>query len=286
MLLLAFAMLIPMSAGGEIFKWVDDAGNVHFSDTPHEDRQTEEVNVNPTPSEEAVREAQDRADRLKEFERTYGKSKEDVSETEEPRRADKRPSSYSIDVDCFTPVGDSWGGRVSDSLEEVVRRKLSQSELRQVKELLSPLKKRWWTGVQVGITCISPQATPSTKIRHYDLRLRARWESDDFFGMDAELVQQEHGQRYKQFYWFFIVPEGLRFRSATSDIFFEIDLPGNDVEVLTISNTELTFFRRMRGRVRKVIVFSLRRSGAGFTLTEFFYTQGILSGKQHWVIGR
>lgn len=288
-------LTLPVQATAEILKWVDSEGNVHFGDAPPDNRQTEEIEVAPAPSENAVREAQDRAQRLLEFERTFRGGEKDPSQQAEPKQAKKKTTSHAIDVECFTPIGDSWGGRIADTRKEVARTKLSKNELRQLRDFLRPLTKRHWRGVQRDITCINPKATPSTKSIRYDFHFRTRWESDELFGTQADLVSRdtgddllgrELGSRYKQFFWFLLSPEGLRFRSATTDLSFNIDQPGNDVEVLTASHKELTFFWRQGGRTRQANVISLRRLGTGFTLAQFFYTQGILSGKRYWKLDR
>jgi len=44
--------------------------------------------------------------------------------------------------------------------------------------------------------------------------------------------------------------------------------------------------RRGNSTVRRTTVMSLRRAGRAVELSEFFYVQGIPTGKRHWKTGR
>jgi hypothetical protein len=55
---LLFLVLAFFAAGSEVYKWVDEEGVVHYSDTPPEDRQAAEVSIDQPPTEEARRQAE------------------------------------------------------------------------------------------------------------------------------------------------------------------------------------------------------------------------------------
>lgn len=63
--LLGLGVAAAVAAGGTIYKWTDQEGNVHFTDCPPPPGcKAEAVTVQPTPSEQQVRQAQDRLDKL------------------------------------------------------------------------------------------------------------------------------------------------------------------------------------------------------------------------------
>jgi hypothetical protein len=81
-------------------------------------------------------------------------------------------------------------------------------------------------------------------------------------------------------------PEGVRFRKATTDTSTDLDRPQYDVGIVDIADDRLTLYLRQGGRIRQTTVLSLQEGEYGFTLNEFFYTQGILSEKHAWEISR
>jgi hypothetical protein len=60
LIMLLVLLTLSASASAEIYKWVDEAGKVHFSDTPPVPDQAEPVQLPPQPSEASL--ARGRAD--------------------------------------------------------------------------------------------------------------------------------------------------------------------------------------------------------------------------------
>ncbi len=208
-----------------------------------------------------------------------------ATQPEKVKQAAKPVVSHPKDAECFTPLSDSWGGRIADTREQVSRRPMTDAELKQVRNLLRSLEGSW-SGTLEDVTCVGRDATPPTRSYRYGFRLNARRQSDQIFETEADLVGEETGVTFRQFFWFLLSRDGLRFRSAKSDISFELDQPGNDVETLTLARDSLMFFWRRGGAVRKTNVFELRKVGRGFSISEFFYAQGTLAGKRVWEISR
>jgi hypothetical protein len=136
------------------------------------------------------------------------------------------------------------------------------------------------------ITCVGSDVAPRKITNRFEIRLHARWQSDKTFQIEANLVGLETRAVLREFYFFLLSRDGLRFGKQKADFSFELDQPGNDMEILTVRNNLLTFFWRRGGAVRRTIVFSLGETGQGFTISEFFYVAGKLSGTRVWVIGR
>ena len=49
-LILAALLAMTTAAHAEVYKWVDEDGNVHFTDTPPPKQKTEEVKIDSAPS--------------------------------------------------------------------------------------------------------------------------------------------------------------------------------------------------------------------------------------------
>ena len=56
--LAALALSLPLAAtGGQIYKWIDRGGTVHFSDKPNPERDSQTVTIAPAPTRQQVEEA-------------------------------------------------------------------------------------------------------------------------------------------------------------------------------------------------------------------------------------
>ncbi|MCU7843872.1 MAG: DUF4124 domain-containing protein [Candidatus Thiodiazotropha sp. (ex Monitilora ramsayi)] len=282
-ILLALVLGLSVASTGfaEVYKWIDDEGNVHFGDCPPASCESETLQIEPPPSDHAVKEAQDRFKRLKDYRKKLQESRK-----EETKRAEKPEVRIPPDVECFTLLTDAWGGKIPDTREAVQRRPLSGTELRQIKRLFHALKGRWRGNLE-DTSCIRPDATPPTKTYYYEFRLRAHWKADQPLEIEADLEGVEaKADLRRQFFWILLSNDGLRFRKAAIDILPELDRPRYDVEILAIGDNSIRFYLRRGGALRRTNVFSFHKVGRGFIISEFFYVQGALAGKRQWTIER
>jgi hypothetical protein len=144
-----------------------------------------------------------------------------------------------------------------------------------------------WSGRIEDITCHSPGAEPPSKTHDYKFSLDARWQAKQRFWIEADLEGVRDTRAVlRQFFWFLLSTDGLRFRTATTDMSFELDKPGNDVEILEMGNNFLTFYWRRGGTLRRTNVFSINKIGRSFTISEYFYVQGVLAGKRLWKLDK
>jgi hypothetical protein len=281
--ILLFGLVIAPTAVADIYKWVDSDGNVHYGDCPPADCEPEKMQLAPAPSQQEIEEAQRRLDRLRQSAGEAQERRDEDSELVEPKPVEKPPLGLALDPDCFTPVTNSWAGRITDTREQVLRQPLADIELRQLIELLRGLTGRWDGTIQ-DIACVNPAAELPVQTHRYRFRLNSRWQADQIFRMAADVDGIDTRQVFEQFFWLLPSRDGLRFRTANSNISFELDQPGNDVEILSAANNQLTFFWRRGGAVRRVNVFALQKVRRDFTIREFFYVQGTLAGKRIWKI--
>lgn len=85
-ILLLFACLLPLGAGAEVFKWLDDKGEVNYGDKPPYEGDVETVRTPPPPSDSAVLRSRSRLDHL----RTEVYESEKVRENEKKTAARER----------------------------------------------------------------------------------------------------------------------------------------------------------------------------------------------------
>jgi hypothetical protein len=70
---------------GATYKWVDDKGNVHYTDNPPEREKTQKIGIEPGPSQKEVDEAQFRAEKIRRAEEVLRQSRE-FTELKDERR--------------------------------------------------------------------------------------------------------------------------------------------------------------------------------------------------------
>ena len=284
--LIICSLLFAAVAIGAVYKWVDDEGNVHYGDTPPKDQEKETIEIAPAPPPKTIIEEQDR-DRLPKAEEEVLRDGETDEVLEDEIEAAKQPvARYPTDIKCFTPLTEAWGGRIADTREGVTRQPFKNDEHKQLMTLFDALEGRW-SGRIEDVTCHSPGADPPSKTHDYKFRLNARWQSEQRFWIEAELEGARDTRAVlRQFFWFLLSTDGLRFRKAKTDISFELDKPGNDVEILEVGDNILTFYWRRGGTIRRTNVFFINKNGRSFTISEYFYVQGVLAGKCLWKLGK
>jgi hypothetical protein len=280
-MVLLFGLIVAITVYAEVYKWIDDEGKVHYGDHPPVSSGSNRIQIAPPPSDQTIKETQDRLERLREY-----KNKLRDSRKEEKTQAVKPVVSTVNDFECFTSLEDSWGEIIQDTREEVQRRPLADSELRQLDRLFNALKGSW-KGEMKETNCVQPDATPPSEVYHYKIRLEARLKADHLFEIDAELEGEESdADLRRRSFWIFLSGDGLRYWRSASNIMPELDKPRYDVETITIGNDSITFYMRRGGALRQTIVFYLHKFGRSFAIKELFYVQGALARKHSWMIGR
>jgi hypothetical protein len=279
-LLFVVELLISPVANAEIYRWVDEQGNVNFGDCPPADCASKPVQSAWEPSEEAVREAQERARRLQDYERQASERRASQATVTDPVGIGKPPLESPADIPCFAPLADTWGQLIPDSREGPHRRRLSDAEYRWLQGLLKSLEGRRDGAIRETV-CIRPDAEPPSTSVNIDVDWQGRWQSERIFRIRAE--PQGKGTEFFSILW---SRQGLRFRKAQTDLSFQLDRPGNDAAIVELTGNSLTFYWRRGGKRRHTNVISISRAGRRISMREFFYTQGELIGKRLWKIGR
>lgn len=88
-LLLAALMCLPLSAAAVIYKWVDENGNISYSETPPPKVPTQRLKTSPPPSVDPNEAMQALRDRAKAFDERQGnrlKSSEELAEDKQKKQ--------------------------------------------------------------------------------------------------------------------------------------------------------------------------------------------------------
>ncbi len=101
------ALIIVFLAGlaaeaGQVYKWVDEDGNVHYSDqAPPEGQEAKELILDSTPSAADVRDAQERTARLKPKQQTSQNQRFEEGQSESAAKEGKRAAQVARDERCL-----------------------------------------------------------------------------------------------------------------------------------------------------------------------------------------
>ena len=269
---------VVAKADAQIYKWVDEQGNVQFGDRPPAGSGAEVISTQggdagPTGTQRRESMPPDR----------MNAATGDTARTElqAPKHSQTSPDESP---GCFTPITEAWGGRIADTREPISRRGLTADELGHLQALLGTFGQRW-RGEVTEITCIRPEAAEPTKTDRYTTDLSGNWESGGVLKVEATLVGDGNRRVLREFFWFLPGEEGLRFRDAKTDNTTDLDRPRYDVETFVVAGDLLRYFRRVGGKQRRTDVFELRRTGRELDFREYYYVQGVLSGMREWELG-
>ena len=275
-----------------IYKWVDDNGNVHYGDCPPTDCNSEEIQIAPEPSDSAMQEVQERTRRIQEYEKKIRESRKSAIPAEDREPTEQPEVWFPSDISCFSFLENAWGGRIADTRELVVPQQLDEDQRSAVRNIFSELEGRYrgtlgrYRGTMVQTKCMNPKSSPPQKIYRYKVDWDTGWQSDQIFRMEAKFAGLDVKGSGREFFWFLLSPEGLRYRKATTDISFGLDQTRYDVGILGITDDRVTLYLREGGKIRRTTVVSLGEMEQEFTLKEFFYTQGTLAETRTWMFNR
>jgi hypothetical protein len=282
--LVIFILVLAVASMGtaEIFKWVDSEGKTHYGDCPPTECESEKIKLPPGPSEEAVRQARDRLEGLLDHSNKAGTdhNKEVHPQIRDPAKPHAVPNAE--DIPCFSRLGAAWGGRIPEDTKEISRTPLSKRDLRRLRMLFRLLEGPS-SGTMEEIECLAPEANPPMTTGRFAVRLDGHWKSQETFALEAHLEVIEAPSGGREFFWFLLSPDGLRFRWVPSDKVVLLT-PGDDVEILSVKSDALAFYWQRGGRSPRTNVFSLKRAGRAIVFSEFHYVFGRLALKRIWTV--
>ena len=109
-LLFIISLFIVIVSFGAAYKWVDEEGRVHYTDTPPDKQIKQEVEIKPGPTPEEVERAQQKLKKIRN--KSHGSKKEDPKDPEQRalKKLGPRPSNVSSEYlqTTYTDISYDW----------------------------------------------------------------------------------------------------------------------------------------------------------------------------------
>ena len=84
------AMLLLLIGGvtlAAVYKWVDDEGVIHYSETPPSSGKTQEMEIEPAPSESEIQKTRDRMEKILEYQKQSDELRKESAEKKSREKA-------------------------------------------------------------------------------------------------------------------------------------------------------------------------------------------------------
>ena len=272
LLVLLLSLLLAPWAGAAIYRWVDDAGTVHFGDCAPPDCPSEEVELGP-------------GNVVPGFKVEPEPAGEPMPAPSEPSAPVARQRALPA---CYDAPEDFLGPDFADPFRLQRPRQLTSEEQSDLERLLRGLEG-WWNGRTEDRTCRGEVQAPEVLVDRYRADLEVQRGTDAVWRFTWDLDDEASPQRIRGLFWFF-QNDG---RLGWGDRRF-VDPAGEqwEPEVLGVDPEGVRFVRIYRQRsggggvLRRLDYFRLRRVDRRLEIDELTYTQGYLSGSRHWSLER
>lgn len=266
-------LLLGTSAGAAVYRWVDEAGNVHFGDCPPPECPSEEIRPGPpniVPAMPVVPEA-------------VPAPVQPAPDTPAvPERAAREPPS------CYDRPEAFLGSGFSDFSRPLRPRTLTGEERADLDGLLRGLEGRW-SGRMEDRLCLGSEGEPEEAIDRFRVEMDLERGRDGVWRFEYHLDGIDNRTRDSGLFWLFHDGAGLNWGERD---------PNNPagaqwaVEVLEVEPGAIGFVRSARrrtargGSVHRLDYHELRQVEGDLALREYIYFQGYLSGTRYWVLER
>jgi hypothetical protein len=287
-------LLVGALAAGEIYKWVDESGKVHYGDSPPPEIDTQEVVTPKGPSQEEVERAQQQVRKLME---QYENFPEGDSLLELPDKLVQEAKFHAVTPDnvaCFSPIYELVQGPSAEPFTPITPTFLNKAQQELLSDLFDKVESRAsWRGSIIELECWASSSernsSPIVKLKNYKVRMNADWdEFQSLLTLKADITDRRN----------------LIYRFEISDAFYfndfisegTIALDGNKVEVLTLNQDMVSFFIKRRiqtasrgqGTRLRGDILHMEISGNSLKLTELFYFDhdGLLVSSRTWILNR
>ncbi len=280
-----FALLVLLAAGnalGEVYKWVDETGQVQFGDTPPpgSDAQPMKMHKEPTP-EEVGRAKQRLDDRLEQ-------ARKRVLDTGAPAAPVQASSARSPqDAPCFAPLADFVQSPAGAAFVPITPTVLGEAQRATLLALMRSVEGHWEGRIE-DVTCLgNPPAGEQRSVTLDIDDAAATWNPvDALLIVDSQVAGEE--QESQRLFIKFRVADALYFNTVESA--GQIDLTGNKVELLALEDDRVEFVLKNRApgggtsRPLRTEVRYWEMSGSNVTFTELYFRNELLSGSRRWLL--
>ena len=279
-------LLIGGISDAAVYKWVDDAGRVHYGDQPPLSDKAQSVAV---PEEPAGEETEPPGPQLHEL---PARPAGEITRPGLAKKSMRATVDQEISFDkvlCFSPVSDVVRSPAAEAYVPITPTPLTQSQQASLRNLFTGLAAHW-RGAITDLTCKGNAAEPTSATTHFEADATGDWRArQSQFVLEAEITGDEN-RSVQRMMLRFEVADALYFSDFKSE--GSIALEGNKVELLTRHPGMVTFLINRRvatgfgGRLPHAEVRQLLVSGRSLRITELYYYNSVLTGRRSWVLDR
>ncbi len=268
-------MLFINSSGAEVYKWVDEKGNVYYGDDPPAAYKPEQIEITPDPSEENIQRAREKTERLIHQQ----KPRKEVSKFE--KKTDQWGAKQGCAAECFSSPADVIGSERADPFVAISPRLLTRAEYNKLSAMFRTLQGSWNGDIE-EVVCLGTEHAPRSETRRYAVKAKAKRDLEDVLRIASDVMRVDTRTHHQQVLWLLLNKNWLRFGDRNA---VKYDAPQWDVEVVSIETNTLLFVRKFRRRgLRHLELRSLHASHRSFLIREWFYAQGVLGLMRTWIL--
>lgn len=294
-LALLVLLFSSLAVGDGIYKWIDEEGCVHSSDTPPDADYGEEVSVTAVPEFKTPIAVEKKAESAVGEVVGGVEVKVDTGDLSEPKALDAKQFQFTgagcLDsIDSLLDPEKKPEEGSPDVFAPLAPRKLERDELVWLNNFLSKLS-RSWSGKITEIICKGPDTAVREDKRTWTVEAEGSWSSRGFLNLDFDMTRDD---RVKKRDTMSISTRGnqLHFRSSGPSFNSNPPKKCDDVEILSVDRNGLAYFakyRRQTGPKRSLQVqdvYAFRVMDRAFQIDKATYVQGRLAGKSLWRMHR
>lgn len=284
------ALLFLLAAGvalGEVYKWVDETGQVQFGDTPPPGSDAQPVQMHKVPTPEEVGRAKQR------FDERLGQARKRVlgpqaPGADAPAAAVAGSSARSPqDAPCFAPLADFVLSPAGAAFAPITPTLLSAAQRATLLALMRSVEGHWEGRIE-DVTCLGNPPAGEQRSVTLDIEdAAASWNPvDALLVVDSQVSGEE--QESQRLFIKFRVADALYFNTVESA--GQIDLTGNKVELLSLEDDRVEFVLKNRapgGGTSRPLRTEVRHwevSGSSVMFTELYFRNELLSGSRRWLL--
>ncbi|NQZ54520.1 MAG: DUF4124 domain-containing protein [Piscirickettsiaceae bacterium] len=289
--LVLLLLLVGTLAVGEIYKWVDESGKVHYGDSPPPEIDTQTIEIPRGPSREEVELERQRVRELMEQNELFSEENHRIVPPDKLSREEKVHAVTPDNIACFSPISNLVQGASVEHFTPITPTSLAKVQQELLNDFFGKIERLGiWRGSITELECWSGtserNAAPIEKVKDFEVRMDVDWNKfESLLTLEADITDEPH-LIYK-----FEVGDVLYFNDSKSS--FTTALDGNKVEVLMLNQDMVSFLikRRLRsgtgrigplrGEIRHIEVFDRT-----LKLIELYYLDGILASSRTWIFSR
>ena len=271
----------------EIYKWIDENGVKHYSNSPPADAGNVKIVFDEVQHDEAADQKRVKADQktidalteeIKTEEQQASVEKEKELEEEQKKSTEAKQTQPPLSAsECLSPSYSIQQGR--DVNEAIIPRDLMEGEYQDLQELFQSLEGDW-EGNALVLVCEGTQDKVRKVVDNYSVKSEGKMPTTGQFDLKATLYSQEKNETHDENLQLYLDPKKL-----TS----EPNSPVADIELISVSSDELAYVEKGQNRsgsgalLMRETVTTIKKTGeASFSLKRILYFNGRLTTISTW----